>query len=262
MMARPAKRPTTKIGALVAALAVCAALVGGATPVCAQEPGRPIPHASLLLATSPEQPIPSSATLHLMRAIEDAWRDVRTVHATFDQTRLDEVFEEEIVSPGEMWFDRPDRFRCDYAEPRALITLILPEILFIYVPEIEQVDYWRFENADERDRQMHHLLIGFGFDTEELIEQYIVTRPEDDAPRLRVEPRPWIAETCPFTEMELIVNEDTLRPERIRYMDPSGNEFTLTMKTVETDMPLDDALFDKEAVFPKNVDYVDKREML
>jgi outer membrane lipoprotein-sorting protein len=59
--------------------------------------------------------------------------------------------------------------------------------------------------------------------------------------------------------MKLFVDKATHLPEKIWYEDSNDANMTLTMKKIQTDVALDDALFDPNHVFPSGVEYVDKR---
>jgi outer membrane lipoprotein-sorting protein len=216
-----------------------------------------------------------SATMGQLRQIESANKDVKTIHATFDQIRVDEAFQEEVKSPGELWFAKPAQYRCDYAEPQKMVTLITGDTLYMYLPKEKQVEYWKFASAEERDQQLHQLLIVFGFNADELAARYEI-RSSEDTPELKaqltaekldparklifqVRPRPASEESCPFKQMKVTIDKSSHLPDKIWYKDPSDAALTLKMKKVELNPTLPAGVFDKNALFPSGVEYIDKR---
>lgn len=230
-------------------------------------------------ATTPTvvvEPLATTNTLRLLRTIETYHKDVETIHATFHQLSVDEIFEEKVESLGELWFHKPsNRFRADYADPRPMITLITPEALYVYIEELEQVDVWEFRSPAEQQQQLHQLLIGFGFEAEDLVERYKIQSSEDEGEALAelkdagldpaekalflFEPRAAYKEETPFNRMKVTIDKASLLPEKIWYIDPSDTSKTLTMKKIDLDQPLPDTLFNRSQIFPAGVEYIDKR---
>ncbi len=229
---------------------------------------------------APEDEI-STPTLRLLRTLEAFHKDVKTVHAQFDQVRLDVIFEDRVESTGELWFEKPAKFRCDYTDPEPMINLILEDALFVYFPDLEQVDYWQFDSDEEREQQLHQLLIGFGIEVEKLVARYRVRSSEDDPALLAeleaaarrekwdpeqmalfiLQPRPAFEETCPFRNLKVYIDKAGLVPEIIWYDDLNEAEMTLKMKKVETDVTIAARLFDRSAVIPSGTEYFDKRNL-
>jgi outer membrane lipoprotein-sorting protein len=223
--------------------------------------------------------LPTTGTLRLLRTLETFHKDVKAVHATFDQQRLDEIFLESVDSTGELWFAKPDRFRCDYADPRPMTTLIVNEALYVYIPELKQVDYWAFESTAERDQQLHQLLIGFGFKTDDLVRRYDIHSSEDE-PELKAEldktaaqeqwgaeshallairPRAADKESAPFVDMKLYVDKARMLPAMIWYRDHTDSQITMRMKKIERDATLEDKLFDDKTLFPAGTERINRR---
>lgn len=219
---------------------------------------------------------PTSGTLRMLRTLEAFHKDVKTVHATFHQVRVDEVMMDKVPSEGELWYKKPTLFRADYTDKQPMTTLILEDALYLYVPELKEVDYWKFENAQKRDQQLHQLLIGFGFDVDELIRTYEIQSSEGDAAPLKelkdgggdpektalfyFKPRAEYRDSSPFQSLKLYVDKASHLPEKIWYEDQNQASMTLTMKTIETDKPIDGAMFDKTKVFPAAVEFIDKHK--
>lgn len=217
----------------------------------------------------------SSATLRMLRALEAFNKNVKTVHATFDQVRVDPVLLDTVSSRGELWFEKPARFRCDYAQPQPMITLVTDNTFYNYLPEHKQVEFFKFASDEERNQRLHHLLIAFGFDADALAGQYEIRSSEDD-PELQkelaqarlspdkkvifqVRPRPAFADSSPFKVMKVTIDKASHLPEKIWYKDEADASLTLTMKKVELDPRIPAKVFDKDAIFPGRITYIDKR---
>lgn len=222
-------------------------------------------------------PLVTSPTLALLRSIEAAHASVDTIHATFDQVRFDQLMLDEIESPGELWYRKPYPFRADYSNPDEMITLILQDRFLIYTRELNQVDYWVFESDEERQQQLHELAFGFGFDTDELVRLYEIRSSVDDA-ALREElareqdadgkhlllfvPRQAYMDSSQFLRLKLYVDKETLLPEKIWYEDINDATMTLTMKQIQTNVPIGNDRFDPDQVIPAGASYFDKRTTL
>ena len=201
--------PSTTVATMAADLATTGSAGIGAPemqPTPQLEPGRAVPE--VLKPKPADQPAATTGTLRLLSTMETYHKNVRTIHAVFDQVRIDEVFDETIESRGELWFDKPDRFRCDYADPNKMINLIVDDSLFIYTPELNQVDYWKFESPEERDLQLHQLLIGFGIDVDQLLHLYEIHSSEDEAGPLEELAREGLVECRPGPRGTIVIRDE------------------------------------------------------
>jgi outer membrane lipoprotein-sorting protein len=228
----------------------------------------------------PEQEIPSAgkelsaATLAMLKALETRHASIVTVHGEFDQLKVSEIFLEEIKSRGTFRFKKPDLFRCDYEPPDEMTNLIRKDAIYIYVPELEQCEVYRFASDQERDQQLHSMVLGFGFRTSELLEAYEI-RSSEDPGTLREElvlknlnpdetvlfeltPRPEVADTSPFTQLKLWIDKEQLLPEKVWFEDYNGDQTTLDIRRIELNPSLDPKLFD--ASFPSGTEFIDKTE--
>jgi len=225
----------------------------------------------------------TNGTLRLLRELEAFHKNVKTIHARFHQVRQDETFMEKVESEGELWFDKTSsRFRADYANPDPMINLVVGNALYMYVPKLEQVDQWTYASPEERDQQIHELLIGFGFKAADLVRQYEIHSSADE-PAARgalagekpdllkekldpealwlfeIKPRAATAETSPFKQLKVYIDKTTHLPKKIWYKDLSDADMTLFMKSIELDTKLSDSLFDKDKLFPPGTEFIDKR---
>jgi outer membrane lipoprotein-sorting protein len=225
------------------------------------------------LAKTQAGPEVTSGTLRLLRTLETFHKNVKTIHAKFDQLRIDETFQEDVKSSGELWFDKPSRFCAKYADPKPMITLITGDSLYVYVKELNQADVYTFASPEERDRQLHQLLIGFGFKADDLVKQYEIHSSDEPGPAAElvkeklnpektalfiIKPRPQYEETSSFKLCKVYIDKASHLPEKIWYKDPMGATMILTMKKIDLDLKLGEELFDKGKLFPKGTEFIDK----
>lgn len=216
----------------------------------------------------------SEGTLELLRSLETRHASVVSVRGEFDQLKVSDIFLEEIRSKGTFWFKKPDLFRCDYQPPDEMTNLIREDAIYVYVPELEQCEIYRFTSDRERNQQLHSMVLGFGFKTADLVEAYEIQSSEDARPLreelaeagqaadeiglLELKPRPALADTSPFTRLKLWIDKDRLLPEKVWFEDYNGDQTTLEIRTIELNPTIDPDLF--EPSFPRGTEYIDKTE--
>jgi outer membrane lipoprotein-sorting protein len=239
-----------------------------ATPI--PGPGRPE-----LTPIPSRTPAVTSGTLALLRTLETTHSALRSIHATFHQVRVDEAFLEKIESDGELWFRKPDRFRCDYADPDKLVNLIHVDTFYLYVPLNDEVDIYRFKSEAERDQYLHLLTIGFGFKADDLIARYEIhssadeTGPLDELRAAALDPDKWalfviqpreaFRESSPFIRLKVYIDKTRWLPDRIWYEDTtSAATMTLQMKHIDLNQAIDDAQFDPDKIFPPDAERIEK----
>lgn len=216
----------------------------------------------------------STGTLELLRTLENFHKDVRDVYGEFDQLKVSEIFLEEIPSTGRFWFRKPDLFRCDYDPPDEMTNLILREAIYVHVPSIEQVEVYKFRSAEERDQQLHSMVIGFGFDSDELARQYEIRSSQDDeslkselaASELDADktalvymiPRPALLDSSPFTSLKLWIDKETLFPQKVWFEDYNGDKTSIDIRKVQLNAEFEETIFD--ASFPPGTEIIDKTD--
>lgn len=255
-------------------------VLGWAPPANAQEnPDPPPPNSSIEINEEGEpiaEPAPrtGSATLELLRAIEARHAEVATIQGSFDQLKVSEIFQEETPSKGTFWFQKPDRFRCDYAPPNEVTNLIVEDSIYVYVPELEQVERYKFYSEQERDQQLHTMVLGFGFEAEKLVKEYEVLSSADEPALaeelqaggmdpeavvlLHVTPLEALLETSPFTNLKLWIDKKTLLPRRVWFEDYNGDKTTISIVDLKLNAEIDPSRF--EAKFPPGTEMIDKSE--
>lgn len=220
---------------------------------------------------------PSKETMALLKELERRHGSDKTVHAEFKQIRHDESMDEDVVSSGTLWFKRdPEKFRCDYANPQPMITIINPEALYLYTREFNQVDFYQFDSPEEFRQQLDTLMLGFGFKAGDLAHRYAIESSESDAAplaELKKEgltpekaallvfiPKPAIQEQSPFKQLKVFIDKAGYLPEKIWYRDPQGNTMRIQLRKIDLGAPIEDRLFSPKQVFPSNAKIFNKRE--
>lgn len=212
------------------------------------------------------------ATMDLLRELERRHADVQSISGTFTQNKVSEIFLEEIQSTGRFWFRKPDQFRADYQPPDEMTNLIVRDAIYIFVPELKQVEVYRFASEAEREQQLHSMVLGFGFDPERLADQYLIASSEADAALraeveaegkdpeqtalIRLAPRPDLLETSPFTSLKLWIGKSRWLPEKVWFEDYNGDQTTINIQSIDMNTPIDEALF--QPSFPAGTEYIDK----
>jgi outer membrane lipoprotein-sorting protein len=245
-------------------------------------PARPdlpaIPEEKELLTVREDDPAPAPAgvvpaeTLALLNEIEKRHASVVTVKGSFDQLKVSEIFLEEIRSKGTFWYRKPDQFRCDYEPPDEMTNLILRDAIYVYVPAIEQCEVYRFASDRERDQQLHSMVLGFGFKTKELLEEYTVRssanaedlreelvkagRDPGQAAILHLTPLPAFEDSSPFTELKLWIDKARLLPEKVWFEDYNGDRTTIEIRSIDLNTAVDPSLFTPS--FPRGTEFIDK----
>lgn len=226
-------------------------------------------------STQPEAFKISAPSLELLQQMQAKFGPAKTVVGHFTQLKQSEIFLEEIESVGTFRYLKPDLFRCDYDPPDAMVNLIVEDAIFVYVPSIEQAERYRFRSKEERDQQLHVLMMGLGVESEVIDAEYEVTTSIDNAELrealteegsdvaktilLRAVPRPHLIETSPFTMMKLWIDKETLKPRKIWFEDYNGDQTSITIQDVKFDEPLEQDFFRPK--FPPGTEIIDKTEI-
>lgn len=218
---------------------------------------------------------PSTATLALLQAMEGKHGAAKTVVGEFEQTKESEIFLETIQSKGKFSFSKPDLFRCDYFPPDEMTNLIIKDAIYIHTPALNQVERYRFHTPEERDQQLHVMVLGFGCRAADILREYQVTTSEDseelkkkltDASLdpakvilIQAAPVKALAETAPFTIINLWIDKESLLPQKIWFEDYNGDTTTIKINKVDFDAEIPASTF--EANFPEGTAIIDKTDL-
>lgn len=213
-------------------------------------------------------------TMALLKSLEDRHGKSDSIEGTFRQTKTSEVFMEKIDSTGRFKFKRPDLFRADYDAPDKMTNLIQRDAIYVYVPELKQVERYKFRSASERDQQLHIMTLGLGFRATDIVREYRVSSSEDDpalAAELKragqdpaklalllAEPRQADADTSPFNRIKLWIDKASLRPQKIWTKDVNQDQTEISILNVKFNAGLAPSVF--EPKFPPGTAIIEKAD--
>ncbi len=144
--------------------------------------------------------------------IEAAQKDSRGFRAKMKNTKESTLIDEEIVSTGRIWYQKPDKLRREVRSPAKSILILNGYKVWIYFPderEGEKFDLSRHRAGKQLDSYIH----GLTFDLEKIEKKYdVLAEREKDSPHVRVElrmkettdetavklTRLWFKEGCPW----------------------------------------------------------------
>ncbi len=88
-----------------------------------------------------------AASAGALQQLRDFHQQVRNFHARFDQDVIGSEGSVLQASSGEVWLQRPDRFRWDYGKPYPQLIVSDGSKLWVYDSELEQVTVKRLDQA-------------------------------------------------------------------------------------------------------------------
>jgi outer membrane lipoprotein-sorting protein len=204
--------------------------------------------AVLLLALCAAPPLPAADAKSVLAALERAGRELRTLRADFEQTKVLTLLDESEVSRGQVRLMVPGRLRWDYVAPQPGALLVKDGRFARYVPQTKQV--FRGPAKGEAD-----LLVGFGPGAAQLGSKYEVTLLPDENIGGRAA---WVLDLKPkagqgglFAAIRLWVDPQRHVPVQTRLTEPTGDHTTVRFEKVELNAKLPASSFD--LALPKDV---------
>lgn len=200
--------------------------------------------APLLIALLLQAPANEAGVL---KALEEAGRELKTMRASFIETKVTVLLDEKSESQGEVLMQIPGRFRWNYRAPQESAMVIKDGQLARYFPKSKQV--FRVPAKGEAD-----LLVGFGPGAAGLGRKYLVTLlPEEKvagaaAHVLDLKPR---SGGGLFSAIRLWVDQARSIPVQTRLTEPTGDHTTIRFERVAINEPLSRDAFDLK--LPKDV---------
>jgi outer membrane lipoprotein carrier protein len=183
----------------------------------------------------------------ILKQLEDAGRALRTMRASFVETKVTVLLDESSESRGELMVQIPGRFRWNYKTPQDSAMLIRDAQFARYFPKSKQV--FRGPAKGEAD-----LLVGFGPGAAGLGKKYEVTLLSDEpvgaiaAHVLDLKPR---TGGGLFTGIRLFVDKARNIPVQTRLTEPTGDYTTIRFENVVINGSLPRDAFDLS--LPKDV---------
>ncbi len=213
----------------------------------------------------PPGPSHDQAAIELLEQMAAAHADLETLAGEFTQIKHSELFLEEIASRGHFQCRRPDLFRYDYeaSETTGPSSYFFDgETISAYIPDLRQLEVYREPTIGGSFRGV---LIGLDEAVDDLQAQHwihlIPASPEADSLAegvvgIRFEPREE-GGARDFVSADLWVDPVTLLPARVKMVEESGDETTLTFSSLEMNPVLDDAVFDPLASIPPETEIIE-----
>jgi outer membrane lipoprotein carrier protein len=208
---------------------------------------RPAPALLLSLLAGPAS---AADTAAILRSLEEAGRGLKTMSASFLETKVLVLLAEKQESRGEVLLQVPGRFRWNYTAPQESVMLIKDGRFARYFPKSKQV--FRGVARGEAD-----LLVGFGPGASGLGRKYEVTLlPEEEvasvsAHVLDLKPKGERAASGLFSGIRLWVDKARSIPVQTRLTEPTGDHTTVRFEKVVINRPLPGSAF--ELKLPRDV---------
>ena len=183
------------------------------------------------------------AAVKWLRALELRHKDYRRARGEFTQIKKDPVFLEDISATGEFFYERPNRFRCDYDKPESSTSLVDGDLVTLYFPKLKQLERYRLSREAGGIGEVNQMLLAFGIETDKVLKYFTVAcDPETSANvvRLTFAPRATRAER-PFAQFVLEMSKPDLAPKRFEIVGNEGDRtvVTITKITWNPNLPVD-----------------------
>jgi outer membrane lipoprotein-sorting protein len=210
-----------------------------------------------------QAPTTDTATrgLALLKQLEAKYKETLTFYGEFHQKKVSKLFLEEIDSQGEFWYQKPGRFRCEYKPPNQTINLILDDVAYVYIPEIKQVEIYRFKPQDSPVKKLNQMLLGFGVSVKDVLEVYDVyavpNEETDDSFVLQFLLKKK-EEGLNFDKIKIWVKKADLQPVRLVFIEPEPNrdETLIEIKKLEFNEKIKSQVFKPD--FPKEAEWIEQ----
>ena len=171
----------------------------------------------------------------ILKSLEDSGRALKTMRASFVETKTILLLDEKQESTGEVFLQVPGRFRWNYATPQPSTMLIKDARFARYFPKSKQV--FRGPAKGEAD-----LLVGFGPGAAGLGKKYDVTLVgEEKVGALAA----WVLDLKPragqsglFSAIRLWVDQARSIPVQTRLTEPTGDFTLVRFDEVEINRPM------------------------
>ncbi len=171
----------------------------------------------------------------ILKSLEEAGRALKTMRASFVETKTIVLLDERQESTGEVFLQVPGRFRWNYATPQPSTMLIKDARFARYFPKSKQV--FRGPAKGEAD-----LLVGFGPGAAGLGKKYDVTLVGEEKVGATAA---WVLDLKPrdgqsglFSGIRLWIEKARSIPVQTRLTEPTGDFTVVRFDEVEINRPL------------------------
>jgi len=228
---------------------------GEASPEIMAAPVSPEPTAGV--------PTHDEAALTLLEEMAAIHGNVETAEGSIRQVKYSVDFLEEIETTGRFVARRPNLFRFDYDpsdDVGGSVYWVLPDEFWIYMPELNQAEVIPNNSENSLAKLLSNVVIGLGGAVEQLRSENWITLEEigpeteefgTDIAHLLFTPRGGVDDQG-VTQMEAWIDLATLQPVRLKFIEESGDETTLTITSLALDVELEPGLFDPRQTIPQS----------
>lgn len=197
----------------------------------------------------------------ILRRLEEAHKDLKTIQAEFEQAHYSELFpEEETKAKGTIYYQAPDRLRVEYHKTKQdngqvtdpLTLLFVDNVFYQYNEVLNEVHSTFYKTGDMAREQLKTLMLGFGVSSEALLNSYDVElapdeEKEKDGSMIGVTFKPLSAEVRKETQAITVWFErEKLWPLKARYLHASGEVTAITIKEMTKDSPIKAKVFSSD----------------
>lgn len=242
---------------LVVATAAMLAVAGCVAAYCGEAPPPTTTPTAPSVAPSTAPTVSDPEAIAVLRMLEKRHSDHRRARGVFRQLRKDPVFLEDIESTGQFYYERPNRFRCDYDKPEASSHWVIGNIVTSYYPSLKQVERYKLR-TEAGIGEVNQMLLAFGIETERILKYFIVkTVATKDGNRVRLLFLPKAPRReRPFRQFVLDISKPDLQPLGFKIIGDDGDETTVEIKKITWNPPLPAGTFDLK--FPPDVEIIEE----
>jgi outer membrane lipoprotein-sorting protein len=166
----------------------------------------------------------------------EARADLESLRATFTQTKVFTVFDEQEESTGEFVFLAPDMLSWRFAMPDSSTTVIKGDVAWTMLPHIRQVQKVRL-GGSSTDRIMS--IVGFGSCGTGMKEEFDIALKGEDNGLILLEMVPVSDEISPyFSIIELGLDPGDFLPRLVVFREHSGDCLIFEFDAMEPGAPV------------------------
>jgi outer membrane lipoprotein-sorting protein len=191
------------------------------------------------------QPAENEAIAYL-RLAEQKNRETKSLTADFEQTRIDNIFGDEVKSTGRFWYQDPEKFHAEYSYEGTSEKIWMRDSRMIqYIPQMSQVDIVTLQRGDQAP--IHQMLLGFGAEVEKILGVFDVSLAEEDRPGLHgiAFDSKDLGRSLEFHTISIYFEKEEVVP-RVIVAEASDNTFVIEMKNIRFNPRINERVFNPQ----------------
>jgi len=211
-------------------------------------------------ATSPiEEPITTLPTknLSLIEQYELGKASIKDLSANFIQKKIFTLFEEETLSSGKVYYQKPQQVIWSYEKPSQTKTLMKGDKAWAFFPDAQQIQQVSIGGASA-DRIFQ--ILGLGNSKNKLEDSFLIkTLSDQKEGSYQFILTPQDKTLTPFyTEITLHLSQDNFFPNHIILKETSGDITEIMFSKTKINSGLNSSLFDLE--IPRGYELINMSE--